>query len=99
MEQDDGDDANEVCVNYLLTTVYVFIVCFSFSVTGIIPPITNTATMLICHRNADYENNSDCDDDHDWSASFAAYPNLEELQSFITRQRQSAQENLFTTTH
>ena len=54
--------------------------------------------MLICHRNADYGNNSDCDDDHDWSASSIAYPNLEELPSFITRQRQSAPERSFNTT-
>ena len=53
--------------------------------------------MLICQRNADFTN-VDCDDDHDWSSASAAYPNLEELPTFITRQRQSAQEHLFTTT-
>ncbi len=54
--------------------------------------------MLICHRNADYGNNCDCDDDHNWSASSIAYPNLEELPSFITSQRQSATERSFNTT-
>lgn len=53
--------------------------------------------MLVCHRNADYGNNSDSDDDHNWSASATAYPNLEDLPTFITRQRQSAQEHPFTT--
>ena len=53
--------------------------------------------MLICHRNADFTNSRDCDEDHDWSASSSAYPNLEELPTFITR-RQSAQQHVFTTT-
>ena len=53
--------------------------------------------MLICHRNADFTGPS-CDDDHDWSASSASYPNLEELPTFITRQRESAQQRPFTTT-
>ena len=53
--------------------------------------------MLICRRNADFSNH-DCDDDHDWSVSSAAYPNLEEMPTFITRQRESAQQRPFTTT-
>ena len=54
--------------------------------------------MLICHRNTEFTANPGCDDDHDWSASSAAYPNLEELPIFITRECQSAQEHPFTTT-
>ena len=38
------------------------------------------------------------DDDHNWSTSSAAYPNLEELPTFIIRQRESAQQRPFTTT-
>ena len=39
-----------------------------------------------------------CDDDYNWSASSAAYPNIEEeLASFIARQRQSAPERAFAT--
>ena len=41
---------------------------------------------------------SNCDENHDWSASFTVYPILEELLTFITRQCQSAQEHPFTTT-
>ena len=54
--------------------------------------------MLICRCNADFTTNPCCDDDYDWSASSATYPNLEELPTFITRERQSAQEHPFTTT-
>ena len=54
--------------------------------------------MLICHRNADFANNPNTNDDHDWSAASSAYPNLEELPTFITRQRQSAPQRPFTTT-
>ena len=54
--------------------------------------------MLICHRNADFRNPPDCDDKHNWSACSAAYTNLDEFPSFITRHYQSAQVQLFTTT-
>ncbi len=55
--------------------------------------------MLICHRNADFSNNNpSCDDDYDWSASSASYPNLDELPTFIKNQRESAQQRTFTTT-
>ena len=55
--------------------------------------------MLICQRNADFTDNRDCDEDHDWSASSQAYPNLEELPRFIIRHHQLAteQERTFTT--
>ena len=48
--------------------------------------------MLICLHNADFTTNPACNDDHDWSASSAAYPYLEELPTFITRQRETAQQ-------
>ena len=54
--------------------------------------------MLICRCDADFTTNPCCDDDYVWSASSAAYPNLEELPTFITKERESAQEHPFTTT-
>ena len=51
--------------------------------------------MLICHRNAEFQSNCD---DYDWSASSSAYPNLDELPSFLTRHRQEAPLRTFTTT-
>ena len=54
--------------------------------------------MLICQRNADFHNTTDCDDNYNWAASSAVYPNLDELPSFIARHRESAQPCPFTTT-
>ena len=62
---------------------------------------TSTAVeecMLICHHNADLQTNTDSHKDVDWTQSAQAYPNLEELPTFITQQRQSAAEHSFTTT-
>lgn len=57
----------------------------------------NDSWMLICQRNADYAI-ADCDSDHDWSGFTMAYPNLDELPTFITRNRQTVQHHQFTTT-
>ena len=54
--------------------------------------------MLICSLTADFQANLNCDSDFDWSSSGSAYANLEELPTFIVRQRQSATERIFTTT-
>ena len=54
--------------------------------------------MLICQRNADYHSAPHCDDDYNWSASSMAYSNIDEMPTFISRHRQSAQERPFTTT-
>jgi len=54
--------------------------------------------MLICQRNADFHNTTDFDDNYNWAASSATYPNLDELPSFIARHRESAQPRPFTTT-
>ena len=54
--------------------------------------------MLICQRNTDLQPVLSSDKDYNWSSSSAAYPNLEELPAFVTRQRQSALQRTFTTT-
>lgn len=54
--------------------------------------------MLICHRSADFSTSPSCDDDYNWSASSTSYPNLEELPTFISRQRESAEQRPFITT-
>ena len=52
--------------------------------------------MLICQRNTDIQCDSNCEENN-WSDISAAYPNLEELPVFITRQRQSHPQRTFTT--
>lgn len=53
----------------------------------------------MCQRNANYYNADYAgDDDYNWSTSSTAYSNVDEMPSFITRQRQSAHERPFTTT-
>ncbi len=53
--------------------------------------------MLVCQRNADLEPNSDSQEEVDWTRAAHAYPNLEEMPTFITRQRESAGQHSFTT--
>ena len=54
--------------------------------------------MLICQHNADIHcSHLNSDEEYNWSTISAAYPNLEELPVFITRQRQSAPQRTFTT--
>lgn len=54
--------------------------------------------MLICQHNVDIHcPHSNCDEEFNWSSISAAYPNIEELPVFITRQRQSAPQHTFTT--
>ena len=53
--------------------------------------------MLICQRNADLQPNVDSQKDVDWTRAAQTYPNLEEMPTFICRQRESADEHLFST--
>ena len=54
--------------------------------------------MLICQRNSDLQPNMNSNEDYNWASSSSVYPNLEELPSFIARQRQTATQRIFTTT-
>ena len=42
--------------------------------------------MLICQYGAAFPQSEKDQDDHDWSLAGMAYPNLQELSSFISRQ-------------
>ena len=53
--------------------------------------------MLICQRNADLQPNTDSQEDIDWTQAARVYPNLEEMPTFLSRQRDSAAEHSFTT--
>ena len=53
--------------------------------------------MLICQRNADLQPNADSQEDIDWTRATRVYPNLEEMPTFLSRQRDSAAEHSFTT--
>ena len=52
--------------------------------------------MLICQHNADLQPNTNPEEDIDWTQAAQVYPNLEEMPTFITRQRESAAEHSFT---
>ena len=54
--------------------------------------------MLVCQHNADLQPNTVPEQDVDWTHAAQAYTNLEEMPSFISRQRQSAAQCAFTTT-
>ena len=53
--------------------------------------------MLICRHNADLQPNTNSQEGVDWTQAAQAYPNLEEMPTFITRHRDSAGEHSFTT--
>ena len=53
--------------------------------------------MLICQSNADLQPSTESQDDADWSAGSQAYPNVEEMPTFISRHRESAGQQSFTT--
>ena len=62
------------------------------------PPVrANEEWMLICRHNADLQPNIDSQQDFDWTHAAQAYPNLEEMPSFIPRQQESAAASVFTT--
>ena len=54
--------------------------------------------MLVCQRSAELQPDTDSGQAVDWTEAARAYPNLEEAPSFISRQRQSAEQHTFTTT-
>ena len=44
--------------------------------------------MLICQQNAEFDQSSSDQQDHDWSLAAEAYPDLQEMPSFVAQQRQ-----------
>ena len=52
----------------------------------------------MCQRNADLHPNTESEQEVDWAYAAQAYTNIEEMPSFISRQRQSAAQRAFTTT-
>ena len=54
--------------------------------------------MLVCQRNADLLPNIESEQEVDWTRAAQAYTNIEEMASFISRQRESAAQRAFTTT-
>ena len=54
--------------------------------------------MLVCQHSVDLQQGTSSQPEVDWSQAARAYPNLEEMPSFIARQRQSAPQTMFTTT-
>ena len=53
--------------------------------------------MLVCQHNADLLPNIESDKEVEWTHAAQAYTNIEEMPSFISRQRQSAAQRAFTT--
>ena len=53
--------------------------------------------MLICQSNADLQPSTETQDDADWSAGSQAYPNVEEMPTFISRHREAAGQQSSTT--
>ena len=53
--------------------------------------------MLVCQRNADLQPNIESEQEMDWTRAALAYTNIEEMPSFISRQRESAAQCPFTT--
>ena len=54
--------------------------------------------MLICQHNSDLQPNTVSQYDIDWTLDAQCYPNVEEAPSFISQQRQTAGQHIFTTT-
>ena len=53
--------------------------------------------MLVCQRNADLQPNIESEQEVDWTRAARAYTNIEEMPSFISRQRATAGQRAFTT--
>ena len=51
----------------------------------------------MCQRNADLQPNIESEQEVDWTRAVQAYTNIEEIPSFISRQRASAGQCAFTT--
>ena len=54
--------------------------------------------MLVCQRNAQLDSSPETAGPVDWESAAHAYPNLEEAPSFISRHRDAATHQAFTTT-
>ena len=54
--------------------------------------------MLICHHRTELQHEISSQAEVDWSQAAQAYENIEEMPSFIARQRQSTTQATFTTT-
>lgn len=56
--------------------------------------------MLVCQYSAELQQTTESasDQDHDWAQAARIYPNIEEMPTFIARQRQHAPIPAFTTT-
>ena len=54
--------------------------------------------MLVCQRNAELQPDTDSEQEVDWTEAAREYPNLEEVPSFLSHQRQSTVQHAFTTT-
>ena len=52
--------------------------------------------ILICQHSADLQPNTNSEEEVDWTQAAQAYPNLEEMPTFITQQRELAAEHSFT---
>ena len=52
----------------------------------------------MCRRTADLQRDTNSQPEIDWTHAAEAYPNLEEMPSFIAHQRESANQHAFTTT-
>ena len=53
--------------------------------------------MLICQRTANLQPGSSSQEDFDWTAAAQCYPNLDEMPTFVTRNRQQIGPRTFTT--
>ena len=53
--------------------------------------------MLVCRQNQHSEPDVSSNEDVDWTLAAQSYPNLAEAPSFISQQRQAAEERIFTT--
>ena len=53
--------------------------------------------MLICRNNADLQPSTESQGNFDWSTGAQSYPKVEEMPTFISRHRESAERQSFTT--
>lgn len=93
-QQPTNDDNTEVCTCILVYTcmyiLYSFIYFQEEDEQQHQPPTRAVEEwMLICQRNAELRPNVNPQQEVDWTQAAGAYPNLEEMSSFIARQRES----------
>ena len=61
------------------------------------PPRPVEEWMLVCRQNQHSEPDVSSNEEVDWTLAAQSYPNLAEAPSFISQQRQAAEERIFTT--